>query len=96
MTSLRGALRRSEREGFTFVHAFDDDAVIAGQGTLGLEILQQQRILRRCAPIGGGGLIGGMACAIKETNPKVKVFGVQPARLPSMKGRDCRGGGPSR
>ena len=80
------ALRRSEREGFTFVHAFDDDAVIAGQGTLGLEILQQQPDIEVVvAPIGGGGLIGGMACAIKEINPKVRVFGVQPARLPSMK-----------
>lgn len=80
------ALRRSEREGFTFVHAFDDDAVIAGQGTLGLEILQQQPDIEAVvAPIGGGGLIGGVACAIKETNPRVKVFGVQPARLPSMK-----------
>ena len=80
------ALRRSEREGFTFVHAFDDDAVIAGQGTLGLEILRQQpEIEAVVAPIGGGGLIGGMACAIKEMNPKVQVFGVQPARLPSMK-----------
>ena len=80
------ALRRSEREGFTFVHAFDDDAVIAGQGTLGLEILKQQPGIEAVvAPIGGGGLIGGMACAIKETNPNVKVFGVQPARLPSMK-----------
>ncbi len=80
------ALRRSEREGFTFVHAFDDDAVIAGQGTLGLEILAQQPDIEAVvAPIGGGGLIGGMACAIKETNPGVRVFGVQPARLPSMK-----------
>ncbi len=80
------ALRRSQHDGFTFVHAFDDDAVIAGQGTLGLEILQQQpEIEAVVAPIGGGGLIGGIACAIKETNPKVRVFGVQPARLPSMK-----------
>jgi len=80
------AARRAGIEGFTFVHAFDDDAVIAGQGTLGLEILQQQpEIEVVVAPIGGGGLIGGIACAIKETNPKVRVFGVQPARLPSMK-----------
>jgi len=80
------AARRAGIEGFTFVHAFDDDAVIAGQGTLGLEILQQQpQIEVVVAPIGGGGLIGGIACAIKETNPKVRVFGVQPARLPSMK-----------
>ena len=80
------AVRRASIEGLTFVHAFDDDAVIAGQGTLGLEILQQQpEIEAVVAPIGGGGLIAGIACAIKETNPKVRVFGVQPARLPSMK-----------
>jgi len=80
------AARRAGLEGLTFVHAFDDDAVIAGQGTLGLEILQQQpEIEAVVAPIGGGGLIGGIACAIKETNPKLRVFGVQPARLPSMK-----------
>jgi len=80
------ALQRSERDHLTLVHAFDDDGVIAGQGTLGLEILQQQpEIEAIVAPIGGGGLIGGIACAVKETNPKVEVFGVQPARLPSMK-----------
>ena len=80
------AARRAKIEGLSFVHAFDDDAVIAGQGTLGLEILQQQPEIKAVvAPIGGGGLIGGIACAIKETNPNVRVFGVQPARLPSMK-----------
>ena len=80
------ALQRSRRDHLTLVHAFDDDAVIAGQGTLGLEILQQQpEIEVIVAPIGGGGLIGGIACAVKETNPKVEIFGVQPARLPSMK-----------
>src|SRR6202140_3553337 len=80
------AVRRSQKDHLTFVHAFDDDAVIAGQGTLGLEILEQHPDIEAIvAPIGGGGLIGGVACAIKETNPRVKVFGVQPARLPSMK-----------
>ena len=80
------ALQRSERDHLTLVHAFDDDAVIAGQGTLGLEILQQQpEIEAIVAPIGGGGLIGGIACAVKETNPRIEIFGVQPARLPSMK-----------
>ena len=74
------ALQRSRRDHLTLVHAFDDDAVIAGQGTLGLEILQQQpEIEVIVAPIGGGGLIGGIACAVKETNPKVEIFGVQPA-----------------
>jgi threonine dehydratase len=80
------AVEQSRQEGFTLVHAFDDDAVIAGQGTLGLEILQQHpNIEAIVAPIGGGGLIGGIACAVKETNPAVQLFGVQPARIPSMK-----------
>src|ERR1700716_583632 len=80
------AVEQSRQEGFTLIHAFDDDAVIAGQGTLGLEILQQHPDIEAVvAPIGGGGLIGGIACAVKETNPAVRVFGVQPARIPSMK-----------
>src|SRR6185436_9825961 len=71
------ALRRSREDGLTLVHAFDDDAVIAGQGSLGLEILQQVADVEAVVvPIGGGGLIGGIACAIKESNPKVKMFGV--------------------
>ena len=79
------ALERSRREKLTFVHAFDDEAVIAGQGTLGLEILKQHPDIEVIvAPIGGGGLIGGISCAVKETNPKVQVLGVQPERLPSM------------
>ena len=80
------AVRRSEQFGMTFVHPFDDEVVIAGQGTMGLEILQQVPDIEAVvAPIGGGGLIAGVACAVKETNPQVRVIGVQPARLPSMK-----------
>lgn len=80
------ALEQSRKESLTLIHAFDDAAVIAGQGTLGLEILQQHpEIEAIVAPIGGGGLIGGIACAVKETRPSVKIFGVQPAKLPSMK-----------
>jgi threonine dehydratase len=80
------ALRQSEADKITFVHAFDDETVIAGQGTLGLELLEQHPDLEVfVVPIGGGGLIGGLACAVKETNPKVRVIGVQPSRLPSMK-----------
>ncbi len=79
------AVRRAKKDNLTFVHAFDDDAVIAGQGTIGLEILQQNPDIEAViSPIGGGGLIGGIACAVKETNPKIKVFGVQPSKLPSM------------
>jgi len=80
------AVEQSQDERLTLIHAFDDDAVIAGQGTLGLEILQQHPSIEAIvAPIGGGGLIGGIACAVKETNPAVQIFGVQPARIPSMK-----------
>jgi threonine dehydratase len=80
------AIERSSKDHLTLIHAFDDDAVIAGQGTLGLEILEQQPDIEAViAPIGGGGLIGGIACAVKELNPAIKVFGVQPAKLPSMK-----------
>ncbi len=80
------AVRRSEQFGMTFVHPFDDEVVIAGQGTMGLEILEQVPDIEAViAPIGGGGLIAGIGCAVKETNPHVRVIGVQPARLPSMK-----------
>lgn len=80
------ALEQSREERRTLIHAFDDDAVIAGQGTLGLEILEQHaEIDAIVSPIGGGGLIGGIACAVKESRPAVKVFGVQPAKIPSMK-----------
>jgi threonine dehydratase len=80
------ALRQSEADKITFVHAFDDETVIAGQGTLGLELLEQHPDLEVfVVPIGGGGLVGGLACAVKEKNPKVRVIGVQPSRLPSMK-----------
>jgi threonine dehydratase len=80
------AVRRSQQLGMTFIHPFDDEVVIAGQGTMGLEILQQVPDVEAIvAPIGGGGLIAGVACAVKETNSHVRVIGVQPARLPSMK-----------
>jgi threonine dehydratase len=80
------AVRRGEQFGMTFIHPFDDEVVIAGQGTMGLEILQQIADVEAIiAPIGGGGLISGVACAVKESNPSVRVVGVQPARLPSMK-----------
>ena len=69
----------------TFVHPFDDDAVVAGQGTLALELLEQSPDLELIVvPVGGGGLIGGIACAIKETSPKIRVVGVQTARMASM------------
>src|ERR1700692_3613204 len=81
------AIRRSKQFGLTFIHPFDDEAVIAGQGTLGLEMLEQHGDLDALViPVGGGGLIAGVACAVKETNPKIKVIGVQSSRLESKKG----------
>jgi threonine dehydratase len=83
--SCTEALRLSEQDGMTFLHPFDDDAVIEGQGTLGLELLEQIPDLEAVVvPVGGGGLIAGVACAIKESDPHVRVIGVQTERLPSM------------
>src|ERR1700689_834163 len=80
------AVEQSRGEGLTLVHAFDDDAVIAGQGTLGLEILGQHPDVEAVVvPIGGGGLTGGISCAVKKTNPAVTVYGGQPAKIASMK-----------
>jgi len=79
------ALRLCAAEGMTFIHPFDDPVVMAGQGTIGLEMLEQVPDLEAVAvPIGGGGLIGGIACAVKESRPGVRVVGVQTSRLPSM------------
>jgi threonine dehydratase len=86
------AVEIGEQDRLTLIHAFDDDAVIAGQGTLGLEILEQQPDIQVVVvPIGGGGLIGGIACAVKETHPAVTVFGVQPSRIPSMQAAVAQG-----
>lgn len=86
------AIRRSKSEGLTFIHPFDDEVVIAGQGSIALEILKQHPDIEAViVPIGGGGLISGISCAIKETNPKIQVFGVQPSRLPSMKAALAQG-----
>jgi threonine dehydratase len=80
------ATRLCEAEGMTFIHPFDDALVMAGQGTIGLELLEQVEDLQAVvAPIGGGGLIGGIACAVKEIKPSVRVVGVQTSRLPSMR-----------
>jgi threonine dehydratase len=87
--ALEEARRRERDEKLVFVHAFDDDAVIAGQGVIGLELLEQIPDLEAVVvPVGGGGLIGGVACALKESRlesrPGVRVIGVQTAALPSM------------
>ena len=79
------ALQLKEEKGYTFVHPFDDENVIAGQGTIGLEIVQDLDDLDAViVPIGGGGLISGIAYAIKSIRPNVKVYGVQAAGAPSM------------
>jgi threonine dehydratase len=84
--AYENAMELSQQDSLVLIHAFDDESVIAGQGTLGLEILQQHPDIEVIvSPIGGGGLIGGVACAVKESRPSVKVYGVQPARIPSMK-----------
>lgn len=82
--SYQEALRLQEEFGYAFVHAFDDLEVIAGQGTLGLEIMQQQPDLEAIVvPIGGGGLIAGIATAVKIVAPHVKIYGVQASGAPS-------------
>ena len=79
------ALKAQQETGATFIHPFDDDEVIAGQGTIGLEILEQMRDVDAViVPIGGGGLISGVAFAIKQLQPSVKVYGVQASNAPSM------------
>src|SRR5512143_3918511 len=69
----------AERDGLTFIHPFDNPAVIAGQGTIGLEILEQTPdVAAVVVPVGGGGLIGGIGVAIKAKRPGIEVIGVEP------------------
>ncbi|MBP5239671.1 MAG: threonine ammonia-lyase [Oscillospiraceae bacterium] len=83
--AAREAKRLADEEGFTFAHPFNDPYVIAGQGTIGLEILEQVPDVEQIVvPIGGGGLISGVAAAVKSMRPNVKVIGVQAATVPSM------------
>ena len=79
------AVELKEEKGYTFVHPFDDEKVIAGQGTIGLEIIEDYpEVEAVIVPIGGGGLIAGVAFAIKSLRPDVKVYGVQSEGAPSM------------
>ena len=79
------AVELQEQTGMTFIHPYDDELVIAGQGTIGLEILDQlPDVDAVIVPIGGGGLISGVAFAIKSLRPEVKIYGVQAAGAPSM------------
>ncbi|MGN0460461.1 MAG: threonine ammonia-lyase [Ruminococcus sp.] len=79
------AIELRDKCNYTFVHPFDDINVIAGQGTIGLEIMEEMSDVDAVVvPIGGGGLISGVAFACKKLNPKVKVYGVQAEGAPSM------------
>jgi threonine dehydratase len=79
------AYREAEASGALFVHPFNDPQVMAGQGTIGLELLEDlPDVSNVLVPIGGGGLIAGIACAIKETHPHVRIIGVESAAAPSM------------
>ena len=81
------AIELQKETGATFLHPFDDEYVIAGQGTIGLEILEQLNgnVDTILCPIGGGGIIAGIAVAAKGINPNIKIVGVQTANIPSMK-----------
>jgi threonine dehydratase len=80
------ALVLAAERGLTFVHPFDDPLVVAGQGTLGLELLEQAPDLEAVlVAVGGGGLVGGMALALKAHRPDVRVIGVQAEALPAMR-----------
>lgn len=79
------AVELKEKHGYTFVHPFDDEKVMAGQGTIGLEIIQDMPDVEAViVPVGGGGLISGVAFALKTLNPRIKVYGVQAAGAASM------------
>ena len=79
------ALELVKERDMTFIHPFDDEMVIAGQGTIGLEILNQlSDVDAVLVPVGGGGLISGVAFAIKSLKPDVKIYGVQASGAPSM------------
>lgn len=83
--AYKRALELRDEMGYTFVHPFDDENVIAGQGTVGLEILDEIKDLDAIVvPVGGGGLISGIAYAAKHLKPDIKVYGVQAAGAPSM------------
>lgn len=79
------ALALRDEMGYSFIHPFDDPDVIAGQGTIALELIEQMSEMDAViVPIGGGGLISGIAYTIKSLNPNVKVYGVQASGAPSM------------
>ncbi|MCR5456582.1 MAG: threonine ammonia-lyase [Clostridiales bacterium] len=83
--AYKKALELRDEFGYTFVHPFDDEDVIAGQATIAMEALDELPDIEAViVPIGGGGLISGVAYAVKNVNPKIKVYGVQAESAPSM------------
>ena len=83
--AYRRALELRDEKGYTFIHPFNDEDVIAGQGTIALEVIEQLPDLDAIVvPVGGGGLISGIAYTVKTLCPNVKVYGVQAAGAPSM------------
>lgn len=83
--SYTKAVELCEEQGLTFIHPYDDEDVIAGQGTIALELLEQLNDIDAVVvPIGGGGLISGIAFTIKSLNPNIKVYGVQASKAASM------------
>ncbi len=83
--AYRRALELRDLYGYMLLHPFDDEVVVAGQGTVGLEIYRQNSEIENVVvPIGGGGLISGIAVALKHLNPQVKIYGVQASGAPSM------------
>lgn len=83
--AYKKALSLRDEKGYTFIHPFDDEDVIAGQGTIALEIADQLPDLDAViVPVGGGGLISGVAFTLKSVNPNIKVYGVQASGAPSM------------
>ena len=85
-TALGEAQRLSTEQGLTFISAFNDPWIVAGQGTIGLELYEQNPDLDAViVPVGGGGLIAGVALALKALNPKIRIIGVQAEAIPSMR-----------
>ena len=91
-TALGEAQRLRDEKGLTFISAFNDPWIVAGQGTIGLELYEQNPDLDAViVPVGGGGLIAGIALVLKALNPKIRIVGVQSAALPSMRAALAKG-----